>query len=156
MSRKKRPSFPYKLSLELSPRYKVVTQETDDDGSTHLVRVYNGPQHITHITDIDHMRIIESLKTDLQTNCTNGGKFFHEHQKQMLFNRRILDRIVRVLAFELAGTFDVEVYIPQYVFVNSIQIGNGANGPEDAEELNIDLIVSLRVDVMPRSLRGAK
>lgn len=156
MSKKKRRPFRFKIGFDLAPQTKIVTQTVDDQGSTHLVRVYNGPQHITHITDIDHMRIMESLETDLQTNCTNGGKFFDEHQKQLLFNRTIIDRITRVLAFELSGTFDVEIYIPQYVQVNSVQIGNGVNGREEAEELNIDLSINLRLEVIPRSLRRVK
>jgi len=153
MSRKKSLSYPYKTELSLEHRSKVITQEALDDGCTHIVRVYNGPNHITHITETDHRRIMESLEADLQVNCTNGGNFLVKHQQEMLFNRTILDRIVRVLAFELAGTFDVEVYIPQYVFVNSVRVGSGPHGWE-AEELNIDLDVNLRLDVIPSLFKG--
>lgn len=127
-------------------------QTTKEHGSLYRIRVNNGPTIITHVLRKDLARLEEAAAMDLQINCTPTGKYFRAYRKDRLTNGVIIKRIVQMLAFELPGTFEVEIFVPNFVTFNTVEIPRkqGKRKKVYAEELKIGVVIDIKVKAVTR------
>ena len=138
---------PRQLALftpNLDFKYTIVSSFSRFDEELYKIKIYNGDV-IHTILAADYNRMTDSMASQMEYCCYKGQILWRKYQKDSLKHRIILTRLIKVLAFEIPGSYTVEISLPEIFYINEPDV-------ETRETLALHYVVQPELDIIEKKV----